>query len=623
MFIISSLGLMPSASFAQGTAFTYNGSLSVGGQSANGNYDMRFSLFTSATGGATAAGPITNSVVTVSNGLFATTIDFGAGIFNDTSYWLDISVSPTGSNTFTELAPRQTITPVPYAIYSENAGNAASATSAEIAGAANSVSAANITGALQLTQLPESVVVNNENNVTLGGTFNGNGGGLTNLNVSAAQLTSIGNINGGVGNFFVGSAGNSATSGSQDTALGHSALFGDTTGVNNTAVGAQALSLNTTGNDNVADGFEALDSNVTGGGNTASGAFALDYNSNGVDNTACGFETLTYVTSGSYDTAIGDSALGNLGVNNGFGGDNDIALGHDAGSAFTGNESSNIDIGNIGVDGESGVIRIGTSGIQSAAYIAGVINGNGAGLTNLNISSYVVNASQLTSIGNTNGGVGNFFVGPAGNSTTSGSQNTAVGYLALIYNNIGVNNTANGAMALENNTNGSANTADGGHALISNTTGDDNEAGGFGALAGNVGGSDNTATGAAALNSNTNGNYNTAVGFEALAVNKNGSGNIGLGFQAGFNFTGNENNDIDIGNSGVTGEDGTIRIGTSGIQTNTFIAGVINGNGAGLTNLNVSQSSGVISLAQLPAAVVTNNETSGITLDNLTLSGVL
>src|SRR4029077_4971405 len=34
------------------------------------------------------------------------------------------------------------------------------------------------------------------------------------------------------------------------------------------------------------------------------------------------------------------------------------------------------------------------------------------------------------------------------------------------------------------------------------------------------------------------------------------------------------NNNIDIGNAGVTGESKTIRIGTSGTQTKTFVAGV-------------------------------------------------
>ena len=63
---------------------------------------------------------------------------------------------------------------------------AATATTAGTAGSANSVSATNIVGAVQLTQLPGTVLTNNQSGVTLNGTFGGNGGGLTNLNPALA-----------------------------------------------------------------------------------------------------------------------------------------------------------------------------------------------------------------------------------------------------------------------------------------------------------------------------------------------------------------------------------------------------------------------------------------------------
>jgi len=46
-----------------------------------------------------------------------------------------------------------------------------------------------------------------------------------------------------------------------------------------------------------------------------------------------------------------------------------------------------------------------------------------------------------------------------------------------------------------------------------------------------------------------------------------------MGSQAGSNLTTDDNN-IDIANSGVAAESNTIRIGTVGTQTNTFIAGI-------------------------------------------------
>jgi Chaperone of endosialidase len=46
-----------------------------------------------------------------------------------------------------------------------------------------------------------------------------------------------------------------------------------------------------------------------------------------------------------------------------------------------------------------------------------------------------------------------------------------------------------------------------------------------------------------------------------------------LGFAAGFNCTTGSNN-IDIGNRGVAGESSRVRIGTNGVHTSAFIAGI-------------------------------------------------
>ena len=81
--------------------------------------------------------------------------------------------------------------------------------------------------------------------------FAGNGGGLTNLN--ASQLTSIGNTSAGAtNNFFIGTSGNSATSGQGNTAVGLQAFQADTGGSFNTVNGYQALGHNTGGDDNTA-----------------------------------------------------------------------------------------------------------------------------------------------------------------------------------------------------------------------------------------------------------------------------------------------------------------------------------------------------------------------------------
>lgn len=101
--------------YAQGTAFTYQGRLSNGSSPVNGVFDFVFTLYSDALTGTVLHGPITNSAVPVANGLFTSLVDFGPSVFVGGSNWLAIAVSPSGSNSFSLLAPRQQITPTPYA----------------------------------------------------------------------------------------------------------------------------------------------------------------------------------------------------------------------------------------------------------------------------------------------------------------------------------------------------------------------------------------------------------------------------------------------------------------------------------------------------------------------------
>src|SRR6266496_1651376 len=210
-------------------------------------------------------------------------------------------------------------------------------------------------------------------------------------------------------------------------------------------------------------------------------------------------------------------------------------------------------------------------------------------------------------INNTDIGIGNTAIGSlALSSNTFGQSNTAIGQQALAHNTTGSSNTATGFVALNKNTTGSFNTATGRGALFNNTLADNNTATGYRALNKNTTGHDNVATGVQALYLNTMGNFNTATGNLALSANTTGSSstamghralmsstgtsntaigagallsnltgsnNIALGTDAGFSLTAGSYN-IDIGNSGVGGEANTIRIGTTGNQTNTYIAGI-------------------------------------------------
>jgi hypothetical protein len=104
----------------QGTAFTYQGRLDDSAGPATGIYDLRFTIYDLADAGAAVAGPQTNSAVAITNGLFTTTLDFGAGVFNGAERWLEIGVRAYEGGAFTTLWPRQPITATPYAIRAAN-----------------------------------------------------------------------------------------------------------------------------------------------------------------------------------------------------------------------------------------------------------------------------------------------------------------------------------------------------------------------------------------------------------------------------------------------------------------------------------------------------------------------
>src|SRR5208283_2641615 len=80
---------------AQTTAFTYQGQLSYGGNAATGAFDMRFQLYNANSN--VVAEPLTNAPVGVTNGLFAVTLNFGAGVFNGSVLTLEIGVRTNGS----------------------------------------------------------------------------------------------------------------------------------------------------------------------------------------------------------------------------------------------------------------------------------------------------------------------------------------------------------------------------------------------------------------------------------------------------------------------------------------------------------------------------------------------
>jgi hypothetical protein len=64
---------------------------------------------------------------------------------------------------------------------------------------------------------------------------------------------------------------------------------------------------------------------------------------------------------------------------------------------------------------------------------------------------------------------------------------------------------------------------------------------------------------------------------------RSGSSNIGIGASAGNNLTLADNNNIDIGNAGTSGDVGVIRLGTLGTHTTNFQQGIY-----GVTTVNAA-----------------------------------
>src|SRR5262245_39752127 len=65
-----------------GTAFTYQGRLNDGGQPANGNYDLIFSLMDAETNGNSVAPVMATPNIAVQNGYFHVKLDFGPTAFD-------------------------------------------------------------------------------------------------------------------------------------------------------------------------------------------------------------------------------------------------------------------------------------------------------------------------------------------------------------------------------------------------------------------------------------------------------------------------------------------------------------------------------------------------------------
>jgi len=299
--LLSTLLLPAEAQGSSVNSFTYQGRLNDTNGPAAGLYDFSFALFPASTGGSQIGTTIMRALMPVTNGLFTIPLEFlDVDSFSGADRWLEIAVHPSGVGTNITLSPRQQITAAPYAIR-----------------------AAGLAGTLPLAQLPAGVVTNGASEANLGGTFNGNGTGVTNVN--AASLNGVGSAG------FWRTSGNAGANPANGAFLGTPDYQALEFRVNNeramryepdvfcpNLIGGHSENLATPG---ISGGTIGGGGNFSGpnqvGGDFATVVGGLGNSANGFASVAMGRTTLA---SGDYATALGKDtiAAGALSVAAGF-----------------------------------------------------------------------------------------------------------------------------------------------------------------------------------------------------------------------------------------------------------------------------------------------------------------
>src|ERR1017187_183463 len=426
LLLFATILMQPLAAGAQGTAFTYNGRLDDGGSPASGIYDLRFAIYDALTGGTQQGVLVTNAATAVSNGLFTVTLDFGAGIFNGASRWLELGVRTNGGGAFGLLTPRQAVTPTPYAIYSANAASAGTAASATTATTANNFSGAlagDVTGTQGATVVA-TVGGQPAANVASGATA---ANAATNVNMPGTLVTRDGSGNFSAGTITANLAGNAATATTATNVTGNLA---------DTQLSTNIARLNGTntfiGTNNFSGVVLATNEN-----NVLTGTFT----GNGLSLTNLNPANLSAGTAGV--SISGNAATATTATN--FSG----ALSGDV----TGTQGATVVSANMprlngtniftGTNTFAGVVVATNQG----NVLIGTFTGNGAGLTSLNasnLSSGTVPLAQLPVLVLTNNETG---VTLSGTFTGNGSSLTNLNPANLSAGTAGINISGNAATA--------------------------------------------------------------------------------------------------------------------------------------------------------------------------------
>ena len=357
-----------------GTAFTYQGRLAIGTNVANGNYDLKFSVYDASSIGNQVGNSLTNAATGVTNGLFAVTLDFGSGVFTGEARWLEIAVRTNGGGAFTALSPRQPITPAPYSLYAPSAGTATTAITASNAVPGSVGNAALAVGAVDSSRIADGTIVTADINSIDAGKIVGGDLQATRLNVGSAHILTgtLATIAGGTNNAATNSYA-TVGGGQQNTASRNCATVAG--GQQNTAGGSYSF-VGGGEHNNAEAGVATIGG---GSGNKARGLWCAV--GGGYYNTASN-ETAT-VAGGNRNFAGATSSFVGGGTNNtieygasfsGIAGGYQNTIQSNADISFIGGGQSNT----IGVSAHAAIVVGGTNNlIQRDAWFSTISGGGG------------------------------------------------------------------------------------------------------------------------------------------------------------------------------------------------------------------------------------------------------
>ncbi len=390
---------------AQGTSFTYQGRLQDGGANANGSYDFQFMVWDALSGGTQQPQPtavtVSKTSVAVVNGIFSVQLDFGPGAFPGADRYLETSVRLAGSGPFTTLAPRQPVSPTPYAIRSATSSSADNATNAnQLGGVAAAQYVITTDSRLSDARTPtagSTSYIQNTSSQQTSSNFNISGNGTAGGTLSANTVNSSTTLNIG---------GSKVVSVSGDTTFPTSNML--------VGVGAGTKILPNSNGDGSFNSFYGFDTgffNTTGKANSFFGSSAGQSNTSGNFNSFFGMQSGYGVTSGANNSFFGFSS----GFNNPTGHDNAF-FGTNAGSNQTGNFHTYIggQAGQITAGDANTFIGFGTAGQGQSSQITLIGYSAALGTANLTNATAigagaVVNKSNSLVLGapGTNVGIGN------------------------------------------------------------------------------------------------------------------------------------------------------------------------------------------------------------------------